>query len=139
MDDELLRGTLIVLGFFGLVAIILVGILPTWFVIQNNWISFVIWFDICILISRILYCIAIPLIFLTFFVKFNTAYASAFIEAIILAGWGVPVYKKSVLALAFTPLTGIELQRTLLTVIFIYGLTISFVLAGKSGHKNGKD
>jgi len=128
MDDELILG-LAGLGVIALIALWLVGIVPTWMVIQGNWSAFPWWFIISIQISRVFAGLICPL-FLLVTLTGKLRYFTKGINAGVLAIWGYPVYRRSVMDLAFTELSGLPLQRAVLTVIIILALEISLVSGG---------
>ena len=132
MDEDYILVALLVLGLLALGGIVLVGILPTWFAIHGDWGAFNTWFTFAMGLSRIVYFLCIPLYFILSIINLSLGYFTGSVQATILAIWGVPVYKKAILNMVFTPLTGLEFQRTILLIIFIYGLTVSLVFSSRS-------
>lgn len=139
MDDDvsLLLG---VIGFiiFGL-PLALIMLLPTWFVLFSNWDGYLYWMPWSIAISRFIYAIAMILYPLVAITHRKVSYAYASVDYLVLAIWGMPVLKKSLILLVMTPLNGLELQRIFVTVIAIYLLSISAsITTKKSEGKNSE-
>ena len=135
MDEEIALGSLIALVLIGLGSLVLIALLPSWFVIQGNWEAYRFWFNIGVSISRVLYIIQIPLYLFFAIIYVKVGYGIGAIQSALLGIWGMPVYKKAVLSLAFTPLSGIELQRTIIIIIVVYGLSIWQSLITKADDK----
>ena len=127
---------LIGLGVFALIGIWLVGLVPTWMVIQGQWDSFPWWLTLNIQVSRVLFGLMCPL-FILGTITGKLTYFSKGINCGILALWGLPLYRETIMKVAFTELAGLEFQRAVLVLIFILALEIS-VTTPESGSNDDR-
>ena len=103
----------------------LISLLPTWFAIHGNWEAYLFWLPITIPLSRIacgLMIIVCPIMGV-FAMKYSHLFNT--LRFIMLAIWGLPLLRIALTNLVTLPLTGIELQTTIIQVIVIEGLAIS--------------
>lgn len=136
-DSDTMIFSLLGLGVFALIVLWLIGLVPTWLVIQGQWDSFPWWLSANIQVSRVLFALICPLyIFVAFTGKIT--YFSKGIDAGILAIWGLPLYRKTIMKLAFDELLGLEFQRAVLIMIFILALEISVYNTEGSSSDNQK-
>ena len=124
MDDDLALITIV--GILGMVLMgfWVVDIVPTWLVIQGSWESFPWWLSLTIQASRVLTAIMCPL-YLLVSLTGKLSYFTKGLSAGVLALWGYPVYRRVIMDLAFTELSGLELQRAIPQLVFILALTVS--------------
>lgn len=132
MDEDVALVSILALMMLTIASLFFVGLMPTWLVIHHKWASFSWWFKLSMSISRVVYIIMIPLYFLTIFIKGKVMSIIYSIEAAILGIWAIPVYTKAVLSLAYTDLSSLELQRTILIIILVYSLMAGLAYGSKS-------
>ena len=134
MDDDSALFALLGLGIFALIALWLVGLIPVLFVIQGNWNGFPWWFTANIWLSRILLGFLIFPLYMLVTLTGKLSYFTKGINAAILAIWGLPLYKKTVLNMAFTELSGLDLQRSVLIIVSIITMELSIYLGGSNNN-----
>lgn len=113
------------------VPIMLVALLPTWFVLQGDWNGYLYWVPWSIALSGYLYKLGIIVYPIIGLLKTKATYIFATAYMILLGVWGMPLLKKSLIHLVTTPLSGLELQRVILTIIIIKTLSLSSAVALK--------
>ena len=129
-DGEELLVKIIIWIIIGL-PLILIGLLPTWFILHGNWSSYLQWMPWSIMVSGYLYKLCIIVYPLIGIARVKGTYIIAGVYAALLGVWGMPLLKTSLIQLASIPLSGLELQRVVLTIIAINGLAISATLGLK--------
>lgn len=129
-DGEKLLTSIILWLVLG-VPVIIISLLPTWFVLQGDWRGYLFWVPWSITVSGYFYKLGIIVYPILGVIKTKGTYLLATIYMVLLGIWGMPLLKKSVISLVTTPLIGIELQQTILTIIIITSLSITATLALK--------
>jgi hypothetical protein len=126
-----------VAGIISLFTIVLVTLslfmLPTYYILLQNWDGFIYWIPIIGFWARILYAICIPLYIALGLAKKKGGYMIAGIYSILMV-WGVPLLYGAYLSMATGQLTTmLDLSRAILTIIFIDAISLSISLMMKKG------
>jgi len=137
MDGEDLILVLIPLAIIGFIALWLVGIVPTWLIIQGSWTAFPWWFSISVMLSRIFSAI-LCILYLLLTLTGKITYLAKGLNAGILAVWGYPVYRTVVMQLAFNELSGLSLQRAIIVLITIETLAIGISIPESANNQEGR-
>ena len=119
----------IIVNAFLVTPLTLIALLPIWFAIFGNWGAYLFWIPITIPLSRVCDGILMLLCPLMAIVKVKYSYIISAIQFAILAIWGLPVFRIALTNMVSTPLTGLDLQKTILQIIIIEGLSISAALS----------
>lgn len=133
----------IVLAISGIVGIVtllfslvIITFAPAVLIIFGMWDAFAYWYPIAMFIGRFLYFFGF-IIGIVYVLLGNFSYLLSGVIDLIMAIWGISVLQTAVLNLGYIQLSGVDLQRTILTIILIEGITVSSALVTKKSE--GKD
>jgi hypothetical protein len=87
--------------------------------IQQNWEAYWFWYPILALLSRIVCVFCAIFCFIYPFVNGEITMWIDGISFLLLAIWGIPLLVDALYALIFVPLSGIQLQRTILNFALV--------------------
>jgi uncharacterized membrane protein len=126
-----------VAGVLSILMILLVTIslfmLPTYYILLQNWDGFIYWIPIIGFWARVLYVISIPLYVSLGLYRKKAGYVIAGLYSILMI-WGVPLLYGAYLSMATGQLTTmLDLSKAILTIMFIDAISISISLMMKKG------
>jgi hypothetical protein len=137
-DKETIFIISIILNIFLVTPLFFVMLLPTWFALTYNWSAYSYWIPIVLIISRWLYGLMILLSIAVAIIKVSYAQLLNMVRYLFLAVWGMPVLTTALLNLVTTPLTGIQLQTTILQIIILESLSTTAALSSYSEAKKNE-
>jgi hypothetical protein len=119
----------------GIVGLVVIGFLPTWFVIMGDWAAFVYWYPIAITISQILGVLGLIAYPILAIVAGKPEYIIVWPLLLVMVVWGYPLVLSTGIALATQELTGITLQHTLLQFLEVNFLSLAISISTASAGK----
>jgi len=115
-DELIIKAALTVVLTLPLLIILL---LPTWFMFNGNWNGYLTWVPLTITISGYWYKIGMIVYLLKGILSLKSNIVLGGIYYGFLGWFGMPLLKSSIVLLVTIPISGLELQRTILTIILI--------------------
>jgi hypothetical protein len=127
----------IVLAVSGIIAIlvilfsvVVVTLAPAILIIFGMWDTFAYWYPIAMLVGRF-FCVFGFIVGIVYTFLGKMVYLVSGVIDLIMAIWGIPVLQTAVMSLGYTQLSGMDLQRTILTIILIESIMVSGSLIAK--------